>query len=134
MLENEHDPLDELIVSADVVEGEYRKLLAELLKPYVRIDPETGSIHFIKQVGLKPKQHILLFLLAKLALASKKTGYPIAASAKEVEEGTRLPGGTIRPQLRNLLSERVISQGKEGYFVEARQLSAARALLEVNNE
>ena len=130
MSKDELDPIDELVVSSEVVEGENRKLLVELLKPHVRIDPDTGSIHFINHTpDLSPKQHVLVYLMAKLALASKKPGLSPAAKPIEVEEATRLPGGTIRPILRKLLEERVISQGEEGYFFEAVGLVPARAIL-----
>jgi len=131
MAEKHKDPLDAIVISSEVVEGENRKLLADLLKPYVRIDPDTGSIHFIKYPPpLSAKQHILVYLLAKLALSSKKPEYSPAAQPKEIEEATRLPGGTVRPKLRQLLEEHVISQGEEGYYVEPVNLVPCRALLE----
>lgn len=124
------DPIDELIVSSEVVEGANRRLLVDLIKPHVRIDPETGSIHFLKYPpDLSAKQHILVYLMAKLALASRKPSYSPAAGPKEIQESTRLPGGTVRPRLRGFLEEHVISQGEEGYFFEALGLVAAKALL-----
>ncbi len=130
MAKDDVDPIDELIVSTDVVEGANRRLLVDLLKPHVGIDPETGSIHFLKHPpDLSAKQHILAYLMAKLALASRKPSYGSAAGPKEIQEATRLPGGTVRPILRRLLDERVISQGEEGYFFEVIGLVAARAIL-----
>jgi len=47
-----------------------------------------------------------------------------------VTEATRLPGGTVRPKLRELLQERAISHNKEGYFIHSSDLHVARAFLE----
>lgn len=131
MNEYSEDPLDALVIKAEEVEGEYRRLLAMLLSPHVRFDSERGTIYFIKHPPmLSTKQHVLVYLLARLALSQKNPQYDTVASSKDVEDGTGLPGGTVRPKLSELLKEKVISKGEAGYFVEAENLHRARALLE----
>lgn len=125
------DPLDQLIMKAEEVEGEYREILADLLKPHVKLDPEIGKVYFIPQPPkLNTKQHVLVYLLAKLALAQKNDKLEPVASAKDVEDSTGLPGGTVRPKLSELFRERVISKSEAGYFVEAANLHKARSILE----
>lgn len=125
------DPLDQLVMKAEEVEGEYRKLLANILKPHVRIDPDTGKVYFVHSPPrLTTKQHVLVYLLAKLALAQKNEKLDPVASAKDTEDATGLPGGTVRPKLTELFKEHVISKSDAGYFVEAANLHKARTILE----
>lgn len=126
-----NDPLDQLIMATEEVEGEYRVLLAELLKPHVKIDPEAGKVYFIPHPPkLNTRQHVLVYLLAKLALSQKNEALEPIATAKEVEEGTALPGGTVRPKLTELFRERIISKGEAGYFIEVINLNKAKSILE----
>lgn len=130
MSKDSTDPIEELIVSSETIEGEKRRILVDLLKPHVRLDPDTGAIHFLKYPpDLLPKHQVLVYLMAKLALAAYKPAYKASAKPKEISDATRLPGGTVRPALRRMLDERVIAQGEEGYFFEAFGLGAATAIL-----
>lgn len=131
MSDPKNDPLDQLIMTTEEVEGEYRVLLAELLKPHVRIDPDTGKVYFIPNPPrLNTKQQVLVYLLAKLALSQKSDSLEPIATAKDVEEGTAMPGGTVRPKLTELFRERAISRSEAGYFIEARNLNIAKSILE----
>jgi hypothetical protein len=125
------DPLDRLIMNTDEIDGESRKMLAEMLEPHVKIDPDTGKVYFVPYPPkLNTKQHVLVFLLAKLALSQKNEALDPVYTAKGVEEGTGLPGGTVRPKLSELFNERIISKGDNGYFVEGVNLYKARSILE----
>jgi hypothetical protein len=131
MSETSNDPLDQLVMKVEEVEGESRKLLASLLVPHVRMDPETGKIFFVPYPPkLNTKQHVLVYLLAKLALAQKNEKFDAVATAKIVEEATGLPGGTVRPKLTELFKDRIISKSDAGYFVEVSNLYKASSLLE----
>jgi len=126
-----NDPLDQLVMKAEEVEGEARKLLADLLIPHVRMDPEAGKIFFVPYPPkLNTKQHVLVYLLAKLALAQKNEYFDAVATAKNVEDATGLPGGTVRPKLTQLFKDKIISKSDVGYFVEVSNLTKARSLLE----
>ena len=125
------DPLDQLVMKAEEVEGEARKLLADLLTPHVRMDPDMGKIYFVPYPPkLNTKQTVLVYLLAKLALAQKSEKFDPVATAKDVEEATGLPGGSVRPKLTELFRERIIAKSEAGYFVEVSSLPKARSLLE----
>jgi hypothetical protein len=128
-----HDPLDEVFVKPEVVEGEQRALLAGLIFPFASINPDTGEVHLKETADdLTAKQRILVYLLCKLALSTRpNTSFAAATSPKEIEKALMSPGGTIRPKLLELLDERIIMRSKagEGYFVHASSLRRAKALL-----
>jgi hypothetical protein len=125
------DPLDQLIMKSEEVEGENRKILATLLKPHVRIDPDTGKVYFTPYPPkLNTRQHVLVYLLAKLALSQKNERFDPIASAKDIEDATGLPGGTVRPKLTGLFRDRIIAKSEAGYFFEVSALQKARAILE----
>jgi hypothetical protein len=131
MNSNEIDPLDELVVKSEEVEGENRKILAKLLIPHVQIDPEQGTIYFVKQPSdLNTKEQVLVVLLAKLALAQKNQDITYIATPKYIEEVSGLPGGTVRPKLAELIKQKVIAKSSVGYYIEAKNLYKARAVLE----
>lgn len=130
MSNEEVDPLDDLVVKSSEVAGENRRLLAELLRPHIQFDPETGAIHFRQPPRLNTRQYVLVYLLAKMALAQKNPQYDPVATARDVEDGTGLPGGSVRPKLTELSRERVISKNDTGYYVAVTNLHKARAILE----
>jgi hypothetical protein len=128
---NEIDPLDELVVRSEEVEGENRKILAKILLPHVQIDPEKGTIYFVKQPSnLTTKEQVLVVLLAKLALAQKNPDITPITTPKEVEDISGLPGGTVRPKLGELIKDKIIAKSSVGYYVEGKNLYKARAILE----
>ena len=120
-----NDPLDAVFVSAEQVQGEQRALLARLLVPFAQIDPENGKVYFTKKVDeLSAKRKIIVFLLARLALANRKDSiFPSAATLKEIEDGTGLPGGTVRPRLMELVRERLAMKSGSSYFVQTNGLN-----------
>ena len=95
------DPLDQLFVKPEEIQGELRALLAKMVAPFAAIDPENGVIHFkLAADDLNAKQKVLVYLLSRLALASRPNAvYPASVSPREVEIATGLPGGTVRPKL-----------------------------------
>jgi DNA-binding IclR family transcriptional regulator len=67
--------------------------------------------------------------MAKLALELKNPAYSRHASPAEIERETGIPGGTIRPKIRELLDEGVVRQDEDGYFVEPITFRAIGQLL-----
>jgi hypothetical protein len=131
MITNKPDPLDDLVVKTEEVEGENRKILAKILIPHIQIDPEKGTIYFIKQPSnLNTKEQVLIVILAKLAMAQKNQDITPITTPKEIEEISGLPGGTVRPKLSDLLKGKIIEKSSVGYYIEARNLYKARAILE----
>ncbi len=127
-----NDPLEVLFVKPEQLEGEKRSLLAKTLQPFVQIDPENGKILLtLKGDKLTAKEKVLVYLLSRLALFTfTEEKYPLAASPKEIEIAINLPGGTIRPNLSQLVNERVVLKKGEGYVLPSQNLMRAHELLE----
>lgn len=128
------DPLDEIFDSPEALEGERRDRLAKMVVPFATVDPEHGIFHPKgRWHQLTAKKRVLVFFLARLALSAKNPEFPNTLTSKEVEEGTELPGGTVRPKISELLKDRVVFQNNDGSYSlrpTALSLSKAWAVLE----
>jgi hypothetical protein len=126
------DPLDQLFVKPEDIKGEQRTLLAKMVSPFATIDAENGVVHFrLATDDLNAKQKVLIYLLARLALASRPNAvYPAAVSPREVEIATGLPGGTVRPKLMQLYDEHIAVKSGDGYSVSTTTLQRAYKELE----
>lgn len=131
-MENSKDPLDILITKTEEVKGENRKKLAELLFPYVSIDPELGKTFFKEDIKhpLTGKQRVLIYILSRLAISQKNDQFSTESTSKEIQEGTNLPGGTVRPYLATLLKEKYIERNPNGYYAIVHHLKKAQYLFE----
>jgi hypothetical protein len=89
------------------------ELLADALAAYVGIGRETGHLIWTSAArGLSTKPRLIAYLLARIALCRLGFCEEEWASPKQVEEGTGVPGGTVRRTLRELQSARLAqSQG-----------------------
>jgi hypothetical protein len=109
--------LEELVVDARDVD---RELVADVLKPYLRIDRATCAI--LPQAGwgeVPNEARVLLYLVARKAM--RALNLPIsdeAASPLDIERATGIPGGSVRPALKRLLKARLVErQIGAGYIV-----------------
>lgn len=127
------DPLDQLFVKTEQVEGENRAILAQLILPYASINADTGEIHFKTTFDdLSAKQKLLLYLLCRLALSTRpNTTFTVAVSPVEIQKDTNLPGGTIRPKLTELVKARIVVKSGEGYYVPAMNLQHAKKMFSI---
>jgi hypothetical protein len=121
------DPLDQIFVKTEQVEGEQRALLAKMIFPFASIDPDSGEIYFKTTADdLNAKQKVLVYLLCRLALSTRpKATLSATVSPKEVELATNLPGGTVRPKLTQLVNERIARKNGDGYFLPPVNLNSA---------
>jgi len=109
--------LDALFVSGDEVD---EGVVADILSPFLRVDRDSCSI-VPNERWLKANNNlkIMLFLVARKAM--KLRGLAIdneGALPSEIENDTGIKGGSVRPRLKSLLDEKVISRTKDGrYFV-----------------
>lgn len=127
------DPLDQLFVKTEQIEGEQRAILAQLILPYASINADTGDVHFKTTFDdLSTKQKILLYLLCRLALSTRpNTTFTVAVSPIEIEKATMLPGGTVRPKLTELVKNRIIVKSGDGYSVPAVNLQRAKKMFSI---
>ena len=97
-----------------------KKLVAEILSSFIRIDKNTCEIRPLGSWNdLKATVKILVYLLARKAMIALELSIDDeAASTTEIINNTGMAGGTVRPRLRELLGERFLAQTKEQkYYV-----------------
>lgn len=106
------DELESLLVNGKEVD---KKLVAEILSPYLRIDKETCDIRPLSSWDdLKASRKILIYLVARKAMVALGLSLPEEnASATEIMLSTGLKQGTVNPTLRRLLEGGVVAQTKE---------------------
>lgn len=129
-LDEQSDPLDALFDQSSV--QDQRKILAETILPYARIDSETLEIGFTDDgEQLVAREKLLVFFLARKALFLRNMISKEAASPSEIEKATGMAGGTIRPQLSRLVDDRLIRKeaGDGGYYVPNNRLKDANSVL-----
>ena len=124
-----NDELESLVVSGKDMD---RRLVAEILTPYVRLDRDGCNIRPLEGWRkLKAQAKILLYLLSRKAMLALDFGLPIeGATAGDVANSTGMKKGTVNPALRELLSDRLIDQAKDGrYFVPNHAIERVKATL-----
>ena len=124
-----NDELESLLVSGKEVD---KKLVAEILEPYLRIDKETCDIRPLTSWSdLKANIKILLYLIARKAMVA--LGLPLSeekASATEIMQKTGMKKGTVNPALRNLYEDRIIEQSKDKkYSIPNHALEKVKAMI-----
>jgi hypothetical protein len=122
--------LEDLLVNGKEMD---RRLVAEILSPYLKIDKETCNIRPLSSWNtLKAYTKIALFLLARKAMKALGLDLPEeAASAAEVIKSTGLKEGTVYPALRSLLGDyRIVAQTKQGkYYVPDYAIEEVKAMI-----
>lgn len=129
-----NDELASLFVSGKEID---KKLVAEILSPYLKIDIDTCDIRPLKTWGdLKAYIKILLYLVARKAMAASDYLPEESASATEIMQNTGLKKGTVNPSLRGLFSEdRLVEQTKERrYYIPNHALEQVKVLITENTQ
>jgi hypothetical protein len=104
--------LTDLIVNGEELD---KKLVAEILAPYVRLDKDKHTIRPTEGwTQLSEEQKILVYLLARKAMVA--LSFDLAAegaTASEVVQDTGVKKGTAHPALRKLLvDDRLLEQSE----------------------
>jgi hypothetical protein len=110
------DELEGLLVDGKDLD---KKLVAEILSPYLRIDQQTLDIRPQGTWdGLKAHLKILLYLLARKAIKALDLNLPEeSASATEIMMKTGLKRGTVNPALRELFKDGTVIQTKKKRYL-----------------
>jgi hypothetical protein len=127
-----NDELESLLVSGKEID---KKLVTEILSPYLRIDKETSNIRPLSTWGdVKAYVKILLYLVARKAMVALGLNLPEeSASATEIMQNTGLKKGTVNPALRGLFDDRVVEQTKERrYYIPNHALERVKAMITGN--
>ncbi len=110
------DPFAKLIRPKTQFDEETKKRLANILEPYVWLDPENNSIIFKEDTrNLNAIQKILVFALARKVASLINNSVTGNFTPTEVETETQIPGGTVRPKLGELLKMKILVRTDTGY-------------------
>lgn len=122
------DPLSRLVVNQAEVD---RELLAQVLADKVTIDPDAGTFAFKHRVRkqLGKSNTVLTALLAQKALVLLGAELAEPLQPRDLEASTGIRGGTLRPILKKLNDEAIISRKSNGYLVPNHCLEAVTDLL-----
>lgn len=124
------DELEKLLVSGKEID---KKMVAEILEPFLKIDKETCDIRPLSSWSdLRAKTRILLYLIARKAMVA--LGLPLAeerASATEIMQKTGMRKGTVNPALRSLLEDdRLLEQSEDKkYYIPNHALERVKAII-----
>jgi len=128
-----NDELESLLVSGKEID---KKLVAEMLEPYIRIDRETCDIRPLSSWSdLKANIKVLLYLIARKAMVA--LGLPLPeerASATEIMQKTGMKKGTVNPALRYLFEDRVLEQSEDRkYYVPNHAIEKVKTMINEAN-
>lgn len=121
--------LEELVVNGTEMD---RKLVAEILISYVRLDKENCDIRPTEEWNrLSPEQKILAYLIARKAMVALGFNLPVEGSkASEVVQATGVKSGTAYPALRKLFGDRIVEQSPDRrYFVPNHAIPQVKLML-----
>jgi len=110
------DPLARLVV--DHAEAN-RELLAQTLDGVVRLDPTAKKFLFAPQVRarLTARARVIATLLARKALSLLSQGFVEGAAPKVLEEELGIAGGTLRPILKRLTADGLVTRRGGNYEI-----------------
>ena len=112
-----NEELEALVVSERELD---RKLVAEILSPYVRLDKDACDIRPLEAwLGLRTDLRILVYLLARKAMVALGFGSKAeGATASEIALDMNLEQGTVNPVLRKMRGEGALERARDRrYFV-----------------
>jgi len=122
--------LEDLIVSGEELD---KKLVAEILASYVRLDKDKCTIRPTEVwTQLSEEQKILVYLLARKAMMALSFDLTVeGATASEVVQDTGVKKGTAHPALRKLLvDDRLLEQSEHRrYFVPNYAIPRIKSML-----
>ena len=113
----EIDDLEALVIGEKKLD---RKLVADILAPYVRLDRNTRNISPMEAwLGLGTDLKILVYLIARKAMMLLRFGLEAErATANEIADDTNLKLDAVNRLLRNMYAEGLLERSKgRRYFV-----------------
>ena len=111
------DELEALVIGEKKLD---RKLLADILSPYVRLDKDNSNISPLEAwLGLGTDLRILVYLLARKAMILLRFDLEAErATASEIARNTNLKQDAVNPLLRKMYAEGILDRSKgRRYFV-----------------
>jgi hypothetical protein len=108
--------------------------IEEVVKDYVRYDPEQKAIVLLPAAARLPNKNKVLIYLVALQGWPFVSDDDIEVDAKpaEITDATGIQGGSLRPTLKELKDGHVIAEQGGRYSVRTGSLSAIRQMLSVD--
>jgi len=105
--------------------------IEEIVSEYVRYDPEAQTIAFIPGAADLPNRAKVLVYLVALQGWPFVTDAAISVDAKpgDIAEHLGIPGGTLRPILKELKDRHIIAERNGRYFVRPISLASIKSEL-----
>ncbi|MFU1783847.1 hypothetical protein ACM16X_21000 [Haloarcula japonica] len=121
--DSEDDPLDDIFVDGDAIN---REMVSKLLEPYLQIDQESGSFYPTDGYkDLNSEDKILVTLTAQRAKEIRGLVDSSAIGPSEISDLSGVKEGTVKPGVRDLAEEGLITNTEEGYTIGGPQLQQA---------
>lgn len=110
--------------------------IERIVEPFARYDVGTKEIHFLPTfAGLSNKAKILVYLVALQGWRFVTDDQvPSDARPAEIEAATGIPGGSLRPVLRDLCEKHHISEQDSRYSIRGATLPVIEAELNAGEE
>ncbi|MCK9360806.1 hypothetical protein M0Q28_01075 [Patescibacteria group bacterium] len=107
--------------------------IEEVVKDFVRYDPEKRQILFVPESGrLSHRQKILVYLTAfrgwRYLLPPEEA--PFESSPAEIEAETHIVGGSLRPTLRTMMEEGWLTNNEGRYSIPAYNIPRVKEYLD----
>lgn len=122
------DPLDRLVrKEEDLLD---RDLLARALDGLAYVDKDRARVLLTADgAASSAREKMIIYLLGRKALRAVGSEIKEEVEPKEIEKEWRIPGGTVRPNLRELAKEGVVAKREGGYYVPVFNLEDAAKVL-----
>ena len=121
--------LEDLLVDGKEMD---KKLVAELLSPYVKIDKNTREIRPLGAWNdASANVKILIYLLARKAMIALGLNLDEeAATNSQIINDTGIKKGTVHPAVRQLYSDKIIEQTKgKKYYVPNYSIEKVKSMM-----
>lgn len=121
--------LEDLLVDG---EEEDKKLVSEILSPYVKIDKNTCEIRPLGAWNdVKANIKILIYLLSRKAMIALSLNLDEeAATNAQIIKNTGIKAGTVHPALRQLYDDKILEQTKEDkYYVPNYAIEKVKSMI-----
>ncbi len=109
--------LDSLFVSGKELD---ESLLVKILTPFLKIDQDSGSIVPNERwLRVSNEFRIILYLVSRKARVVRNLAIDNeGATPLEIENATGVKGGSLRPRLKSLLTQKIVDkEDNSRYFV-----------------
>lgn len=120
--------LDDLFVDGKEID---KKLVAEILSPYVKIDKNTCEIRPLRPWNdAKAYIKILIYLLARKAMVAWGLNIEEAATNAQIINDTGIKRGTVHPAVRQLYSDKILEKTKEKkYYIPNYSIEKVKSMI-----